>query len=83
MLVAIELPIKYPLDAAVGDQLETVPAGRGGHVNIGPVDGNAVFGRLDDCIGLGMDRGYAVVVFHHVSHVVAMRHAAHAAIIAC
>src|SRR4051812_30917966 len=65
-LVAIELAVDDAPNARVGDLLEAVPAGAGGDVNHSAVDEDAVLGGLDDGVGLGVDRGHAVVVLHHV-----------------
>ena len=66
----------------VGDQLEAVPAGAGGDVDLGPVDPHAVLGRLDDRVGLGVDGRDAVPRFHLVPDVVAVGHAADRAVVA-
>src|SRR5690606_25342584 len=46
------------------------------------VDGDAVLGRLDDGVGLGVHRRHAVAVLHHVAHLVAVGQATDAAVVA-
>src|SRR5271157_5947702 len=81
MVVAVKFEVENPLYPAVGDELEAMPAGRRRYVDVRSVKCRAVLGCLDDGICLGVHRGDAVAVFHSVAHVVAVRHAAHAAVV--
>ena len=69
-------------NARVRDQLEAGPARARGHVDRRAVDHHAVLRGLDDGVGLGVDRGDAVVVLHHVADFVAVRHAPDRAVVA-
>src|SRR6185436_8281867 len=71
LLVTVELAVVDARDAAVGDQLEAVPAGARGRVDLAPFDPDAVLGRLDDRIRLGVDRADAVPGLHVVADLVA------------
>src|SRR5690606_4168043 len=54
--VPVELAEHDARATAVGDQLEAGPAGARGRVDGRAVDGDAVLGRLDDGVGLGVHR---------------------------
>ena len=81
-LVAIELAVVDTANPAVGHHFEAVPAGARRGVKLGTVDHDTVLGGLQDGVGFCVDGGDAVVVLHHVAGLVAVRHAAYAAVIA-
>ena len=81
-LVAIELAVDDAADAGVRDLLEAVPARARGHVDRRAVDHHAVLRGLDDRVRLGVDRGDAVTVFHHVAGLGAVGHAADRSVVA-
>src|SRR6185436_6779564 len=81
-LVAIELAVVDLADAGVGDELEAVPARRGGGVELRAIDADAVFGGLQDGVGLGVDGRDAMAVFHHAAAVLAVRQSSYGAVVA-
>src|ERR1051325_3079732 len=80
-LVAVELAVIDAADAGVRDQLEAVPAGGGGSVELGAVDGDAILRRLQDRVRLGVNRGDAVPFLDDAADVLAVREAAGRAVV--
>ena len=80
--IPIEFAENDPLEACIGDHLEAAPAGRRGHIDGCALDSGAVRGCLDHRVGLGVDGSDAVAVFHHVVGLIAVGHAANAAVVA-
>ncbi len=81
-VVPVEFPIINILDPRVGDDLEAIPAGRRGDVNIGAVHPDPVLGGLDNGVRLRVDGSDAVAVLHHVPLVIAVGEAPDASVVA-
>ena len=73
--IAVELSVHHTSYAGVGNRLKTRPARRGRYIEIRSVDGNPVFGGMNDGILFGMNGRDTVIGFEHVSHFIAVWHA--------
>ncbi len=71
-VVAVKFTVADAFQPRVGDHFKARPARARGRIDRRAVDAHAVLGGLQDRIGLGVDRGHAMVVLHHMARLVAV-----------
>lgn len=74
-LISIKFPVVDLFDSRICEHLKARPAGRCGDIDLRIFDANSVASGLNNGVSLSMDGTNTMAILHHMSHLIAVRHA--------